>query len=84
MGLSHLSTGLIKKTVVLFHEIYPLSSKNVIFALLQACVLPTPKGKSFANYARCVNQILHGTLSNVQVDFPFSLQSLSFGILRFP
>jgi protein arginine N-methyltransferase 5 len=27
---------------------------------LQACLLPTPKGKSCANYARCVNQILQG------------------------
>lgn len=25
---------------------------------LQACLLPTPRGKSCANYARCVNQIL--------------------------
>ncbi|KAL0726587.1 hypothetical protein Bca4012_022680 [Brassica carinata] len=27
---------------------------------LQACLLPTPKGTSCANYARCVNQILQG------------------------
>ncbi|XP_057813500.2 protein arginine N-methyltransferase 1.5 isoform X1 [Cryptomeria japonica] len=27
---------------------------------LQACLLPTPKGLSCANYARCVNQILQG------------------------
>lgn len=33
---------------------------------LQACVLPSPKGASFANYARCVNQIVQG-LSNMQL-----------------
>ncbi|KAL0739266.1 hypothetical protein Bca4012_015476 [Brassica carinata] len=27
---------------------------------LQACLLPTPKGTSCANYARCVNQVLQG------------------------
>ncbi|XP_050218406.1 protein arginine N-methyltransferase 1.5 isoform X2 [Mercurialis annua] len=30
---------------------------------LQACLLPSPKGVSFANYARCVNQILQGVNS---------------------
>ncbi|XP_050364121.1 protein arginine N-methyltransferase 1.5 [Argentina anserina] len=30
---------------------------------LQACILPPPKGKSCANYARCVNQILQGLQS---------------------
>ncbi|XVF19007.1 hypothetical protein REPUB_Repub11eG0073800 [Reevesia pubescens] len=33
---------------------------------LQACLLPSPKGASCANYARCVNQILQG-LSNIQL-----------------
>ncbi|XP_010526290.1 PREDICTED: protein arginine N-methyltransferase 1.5 [Tarenaya hassleriana] len=33
---------------------------------LQACLLPTPKRSSCANYARCVNQILQG-LSNMQL-----------------
>ncbi|XP_004501256.1 protein arginine N-methyltransferase 1.5-like [Cicer arietinum] len=33
---------------------------------LQACLLPAPKGTSCSNYARCVNQILHG-LSNMQL-----------------
>ncbi|KAH0871484.1 hypothetical protein HID58_078506 [Brassica napus] len=33
---------------------------------LQACLLPTPKGTSCANYARCVNQILQG-LTTLQV-----------------
>ncbi|OMO61939.1 Protein arginine N-methyltransferase PRMT5 [Corchorus capsularis] len=33
---------------------------------LQACLLPSPKGASCANYARCVNQILQG-LSNMQL-----------------
>eukprot|EP00252_Welwitschia_mirabilis_P023148 TRINITY_DN6476_c0_g1_i2.p1 TRINITY_DN6476_c0_g1~~TRINITY_DN6476_c0_g1_i2.p1 ORF type:complete len:665 (-),score=128.63 TRINITY_DN6476_c0_g1_i2:370-2364(-) len=28
---------------------------------LQACILPTPKGSSCANYARCVNEILQGS-----------------------
>ncbi|GKA47999.1 hypothetical protein Tco_0740957, partial [Tanacetum coccineum] len=31
-----------------------------------ACLLPTPKGKSSGNYARCVNQILQN-LNNMQV-----------------
>ncbi|XP_039019982.1 protein arginine N-methyltransferase 1.5-like isoform X1 [Hibiscus syriacus] len=33
---------------------------------IQACLLPSPKGASCANYARCVNQILQG-LSNMQL-----------------
>ncbi|KAF3446026.1 hypothetical protein FNV43_RR11204 [Rhamnella rubrinervis] len=33
---------------------------------LQACLLPAPKGKSCANYARCVNQILQN-LNNMQL-----------------
>ncbi|XP_052211618.1 protein arginine N-methyltransferase 1.5 isoform X2 [Diospyros lotus] len=33
---------------------------------LQACLLPTPKGSSCANYARCVNQILQN-LNNMQL-----------------
>ncbi|PSR91898.1 Protein arginine N-methyltransferase [Actinidia chinensis var. chinensis] len=33
---------------------------------LQACLLPTPKGVSCANYARCVNQILQN-LNNMQL-----------------
>ncbi|XVF48118.1 hypothetical protein PTKIN_Ptkin03bG0165400 [Pterospermum kingtungense] len=33
---------------------------------LQACLLPAPKGASFANYARCVNQIFQGQ-SNMQL-----------------
>ncbi|KAF4403504.1 hypothetical protein G4B88_008150 [Cannabis sativa] len=33
---------------------------------LQACLLPAPKGKSCANYARCVNQILQ-SLNNMQL-----------------
>lgn len=33
---------------------------------LQACLLPTPKGKSCGNYARCVNQILQN-LNNMQL-----------------
>ncbi|KAI4378854.1 hypothetical protein MLD38_016278 [Melastoma candidum] len=33
---------------------------------LQACLLPTPKRASCANYARCVNQILQG-LNNMQL-----------------
>ncbi|GMQ02526.1 hypothetical protein CsSME_00048712 [Camellia sinensis var. sinensis] len=33
---------------------------------LQACLLPTPKGASCANYARCVNQILQN-LTNMQL-----------------
>ncbi|CAI0395175.1 unnamed protein product [Linum tenue] len=33
---------------------------------LQACLLPSPKSKSCANYARCVNQILQG-LNNIQL-----------------
>ncbi|CAN1246563.1 Protein arginine N-methyltransferase 1.5 [Linum grandiflorum] len=33
---------------------------------LQACLLPSPKGKSCANYARCVNEILQG-LNNMQL-----------------
>ncbi|XP_027189500.1 protein arginine N-methyltransferase 1.5-like isoform X12 [Cicer arietinum] len=35
---------------------------------LKACLLPTPKGNSCANYARCVNQILKGPKNNMQVD----------------
>ena len=42
-----------------------LRTANVC-CLLQACLLPTPKGTSCANYARCVNQILQG-LGNLQV-----------------
>ncbi|KAH9759957.1 protein arginine N-methyltransferase 1.5 [Citrus sinensis] len=34
---------------------------------LQACLLPSPKGASCANYARCVNQILQ-SLNNMQGD----------------
>ncbi|XP_070670128.1 protein arginine N-methyltransferase 1.5-like isoform X1 [Malus domestica] len=30
---------------------------------LQACLLPAPKGKSCANYARCANQLLQGISS---------------------
>ncbi|XP_021898096.1 protein arginine N-methyltransferase 1.5-like [Carica papaya] len=33
---------------------------------IQACLLPTPKQRSCANYARCVNQILQG-LNNMQL-----------------
>ncbi|RXH72535.1 hypothetical protein DVH24_012219 [Malus domestica] len=33
---------------------------------LQACLLPAPRGKSCANYARCVNQLLQG-LSSTQL-----------------
>ncbi|XVE71417.1 hypothetical protein DITRI_Ditri10aG0148500 [Diplodiscus trichospermus] len=33
---------------------------------LQACLLPSPKGASCANYARCVNQIVQG-LNNMQL-----------------
>ncbi|KAH9759955.1 protein arginine N-methyltransferase 1.5 [Citrus sinensis] len=33
---------------------------------LQACLLPSPKGASCANYARCVNQILQ-SLNNMQL-----------------
>ncbi|XP_038710078.1 protein arginine N-methyltransferase 1.5 isoform X2 [Tripterygium wilfordii] len=33
---------------------------------LQACLLPSPKGSSCANYARCVNQILQ-SLNNMQL-----------------
>lgn len=33
---------------------------------LQACLLPAPKGTSYANYARCVHQILQG-LNNMQL-----------------
>ncbi|XP_073315175.1 protein arginine N-methyltransferase 1.5 isoform X1 [Primulina huaijiensis] len=33
---------------------------------LQACLLPTPKGASFANYAKCVNQILQN-LNSMQL-----------------
>ncbi|KAK4486257.1 hypothetical protein RD792_008927 [Penstemon davidsonii] len=33
---------------------------------LQACLLPTPKGTSCANYARCLNQILQN-LGNMQL-----------------
>ncbi|TXG62421.1 hypothetical protein EZV62_013784 [Acer yangbiense] len=33
---------------------------------LQACLLPSPKGASCANYARCVNQILQG-LNSMQL-----------------
>ncbi|KAL4575335.1 hypothetical protein LXL04_022177 [Taraxacum kok-saghyz] len=33
---------------------------------LQACLLPTPKGRSCGNYARCVNQILQN-LNNMQL-----------------
>ncbi|XP_022851252.1 protein arginine N-methyltransferase 1.5-like isoform X1 [Olea europaea var. sylvestris] len=33
---------------------------------LQACLLPTPKGSSCANYARCVNQILQN-LNSMQL-----------------
>ncbi|XP_062117161.1 protein arginine N-methyltransferase 1.5 [Humulus lupulus] len=33
---------------------------------LQACLLPAPKGKSCANYARCANQILQ-SLNNMQL-----------------
>jgi len=36
------------------------------FKILQACLLPSPKGTSCANYARCVNQILQGA-NNIQV-----------------
>lgn len=36
------------------------------FLILQACLLPAPKGVTCANYARCVNQILQN-LSNMQV-----------------
>ncbi|XP_027189502.1 protein arginine N-methyltransferase 1.5-like isoform X13 [Cicer arietinum] len=34
---------------------------------LKACLLPTPKGNSCANYARCVNQILKGPKNNMQL-----------------
>lgn len=37
--------------------------------IIQACLLPTPKGKSCGNYARCVNQILQN-LNNMQVLVP--------------
>lgn len=46
--------------------------KHVIFSShgfvlnIQACLLPAPKGKSCANYARCVNQILEN-LHNMKV-----------------
>ncbi|XP_068642321.1 protein arginine N-methyltransferase 5-like [Aristolochia californica] len=33
---------------------------------LQACLLPSPRGESCGNYARCVNQILQG-LNNMQL-----------------
>lgn len=33
---------------------------------MQACLLPTPKGPSCANYARCVNQILQSS-NNIQL-----------------
>ncbi|KAK2453009.1 protein arginine N-methyltransferase 1.5 [Trifolium repens] len=41
---------------------------------IKACVLPTPKGSSCANYARCVNQILQSK-NNMQllVRFPFGM-----------
>lgn len=35
-------------------------------SMLQACLLPPPRGTSCGNYARCVNQILQG-LNNMQV-----------------
>ncbi|RDX67237.1 Protein arginine N-methyltransferase 1.5, partial [Mucuna pruriens] len=40
---------------------------------LQACLLPAPKGNSYANYARCVNQILQGS-SNMQVPVPLYVE----------
>lgn len=39
--------------------------------VLQACLLPTPKGASCANYARCLNQILQN-LGSMQVPFEHS------------
>ncbi|KAG6783509.1 hypothetical protein POTOM_012958 [Populus tomentosa] len=47
---------------------------------IQACILPSPKGASCANYARCVNQILLG-LNNMQA--PFVIQ-IYFPIIFFP
>ncbi|GJU78960.1 retrovirus-related pol polyprotein from transposon TNT 1-94 [Tanacetum coccineum] len=38
---------------------------------MNACLLPTPKGKSSGNYARCVNQILQN-LNNMQVFTTFN------------
>ncbi|XP_027332876.1 protein arginine N-methyltransferase 1.5-like [Abrus precatorius] len=34
---------------------------------LQGCLLPTPKGTSCVNYARCVKQILQGLESNMEL-----------------
>ncbi|XP_028102825.1 uncharacterized protein LOC114302063 isoform X2 [Camellia sinensis] len=46
------------------HFPFDLYSINA-FCSRQACLLPTPKGASCANYARCVNQILQN-LTNMQ------------------
>ncbi|XP_061364320.1 protein arginine N-methyltransferase 1.5-like isoform X2 [Gastrolobium bilobum] len=41
---------------------------------LQACYLPAPKGTSWANYARCVNQILQaGGINNMKLVLRFPL-----------
>ncbi|KAL4570903.1 hypothetical protein LXL04_026567 [Taraxacum kok-saghyz] len=39
----------------------------------EACLLPTPKGRSCGNYARCVNQILQN-LNNMQLWLPIPLE----------
>ncbi|KAF5936430.1 hypothetical protein HYC85_027559 [Camellia sinensis] len=49
---------------------------------LQACLLPTPKGASCANYARCVNQILQN-LTNMQSSFLLFISILKLW-LRIP
>ncbi|XP_028060273.1 uncharacterized protein LOC114263894 [Camellia sinensis] len=46
------------------HFPFDLYSINAFYSR-QACLLPTPKGASCANYARCVNQILQN-LTNMQ------------------
>lgn len=60
--------------------VVPLTFHALVAAsfVLQACLLPTPKGSSCANYARCLNQILQN-LGGMQVHFePFPTCTLSF------
>ncbi|GJX77178.1 hypothetical protein Tco_0323989 [Tanacetum coccineum] len=49
---------------------------------MNACLLPTPKGKSSGNYARCVNQILQN-LNNMQVFTTFNKFNRAMVLLAF-
>ncbi|XP_074564500.1 protein arginine N-methyltransferase 5 [Curcuma longa] len=46
---------------------------------LQACILPTPRGGSCGNYARCVNQILQGNNMQLWLRVPLEKSELMDG-----